>query len=59
MSDFREGYAKGREEVLRELAQLRGLVRELAGALDHWADSKDDLVLADLIARARKAGNGR
>lgn len=53
---YREGYAHGREEVRREVAELKGLVRELAQALDVFADADDSLEVADLIERARKAG---
>ena len=37
-----------------EIDSLRLLVRQLALALDAWADAKDDQELRDLIARARE-----
>lgn len=40
----------------QEIARLKALVRELAAALDVFADADDSLEVADLIARARKAG---
>lgn len=35
--------------------ELLALIRELADALDGWADSKDDPALDALLARARGA----
>lgn len=56
MSTYREGYEHGRQETLREIAKLRGLVRELLRALQYWADSKESPELDDLCARAKKEG---
>ncbi len=61
---WREGYEAGRAELMARLRHLegenldlRGLVGELAFALDGWSDSKDDPTLDALVARARaKAG---
>lgn len=40
----------------KEIVMLKALVRELAGALDIFADACDDLAVEDLIKRAREAG---
>jgi anti-sigma factor RsiW len=42
-------------ECNRRLEALRALVRELAQALDIFADADDSLEVADLITRARAA----
>jgi hypothetical protein len=38
-----------------EIARLKALVRELAQALDVFADADDSLEVEDLIRRAREA----
>lgn len=61
---WRDGFQAGRAEILAQVRalegenlDLKGLVGELAFALDGWSDSKDDPAIHDLVARARaKAG---